>query len=72
MGGAVENMVRALAPEIAPRRINGVSPGMVDTPFFDEAKPDKLKPEDIAGAVIFALSQDPRAEVREVHVMPTA
>jgi NADP-dependent 3-hydroxy acid dehydrogenase YdfG len=49
-----------------------ISPGMVDTPFFDEAKPDKLKPEDIAGAVIFALSQDPRAEVREVHVMPTA
>ncbi|KZY42550.1 short-chain dehydrogenase [Roseovarius sp. HI0049] len=48
-----------------------ISPGMVDTPFFDEAKPDKLKPEDIAGAVMFALSQDPRAEVREVHVMPT-
>lgn len=48
-----------------------ISPGMVDTPFFDEAKPDKLKPEDIAGAVMFALEQDPRAEVREVHVMPT-
>lgn len=48
-----------------------ISPGMVDTPFFDEAKPDKLKPEDIAGAVMFALSQDARAEVREVHVMPT-
>ncbi len=48
-----------------------ISPGMVDTPFFDEAKPDKLKPEDVAGAVMFALQQDPRAEVREVHVMPT-
>ncbi|MEQ8896377.1 MAG: SDR family NAD(P)-dependent oxidoreductase [Roseovarius sp.] len=48
-----------------------ISPGMVDTPFFDEAKPDKLKPEDVAGAVMFALGQDPRAEVREVHVMPT-
>ncbi|MEQ8291535.1 MAG: SDR family oxidoreductase [Roseovarius sp.] len=48
-----------------------ISPGMVDTPFFDEAKPDKLKPEDVAGAVMFALSQGPRAEVREVHVMPT-
>ena len=34
VGGAVENMVRALAPEIAPRRINGVSPGIVDTPMF--------------------------------------
>lgn len=48
-----------------------ISPGMVDTPFFDEAKPNKLKPEDVAGAVMFALEQDARAEVREVHVMPT-
>ena len=48
-----------------------ISPGTVDTPFFDEAKPDKLQPEDVAGAVMFALEQDPRAEVREVYVMPT-
>jgi NAD(P)-dependent dehydrogenase (short-subunit alcohol dehydrogenase family) len=34
VGGAVENMVRALAPEIAPRRINAVSPGIIDTPMF--------------------------------------
>ncbi|HBR40725.1 MAG TPA: short-chain dehydrogenase, partial [Sulfitobacter pontiacus] len=32
-----------------------VSPGMVDTAFFDEAKPDKLKPEDVASAVMHAL-----------------
>jgi len=44
---------------------------MVDTPFFDEAKPDKLQPEDVAVAEMFALNQDPRAEVREVHIMPT-
>ncbi|MEQ9258701.1 MAG: SDR family oxidoreductase [Roseovarius sp.] len=53
-------------------RCTVISPGMVDTPFFDEAKPDKLQPEDVAGAVMFALGQDPRAEVREIHVMPTA
>jgi NADP-dependent 3-hydroxy acid dehydrogenase YdfG len=52
-------------------RCTVISPGMVDTPFFDEAKPDKLQPEDVAAAVMFALSQNPRAEVREVHVMPT-
>ncbi|WP_209427193.1 SDR family NAD(P)-dependent oxidoreductase [Pararhodobacter sp. SW119] len=51
-------------------RCTVISPGMVDTPFFDEAKPDKLQPEDVAAAVMFALSQDPRAEVREVHLMP--
>ena len=47
-----------------------IAPGMVDTPFFDEAKPDKLKPEDIADAVLYALTADPRACVREVFVMP--
>jgi NADP-dependent 3-hydroxy acid dehydrogenase YdfG len=53
-------------------RCTVISPGMVDTPFFDEAKPDKLKPEDVAAAVVFALSQPARADVREVHLMPTA
>lgn len=47
-----------------------IAPGMVDTPFFDEPKPDKLKPEDIAEAVMFALSQPDRANVLEIAVMP--
>ncbi len=33
VGGAVEAMVRAVAPEIAPRRLNVVSPGQIDTPM---------------------------------------
>ncbi|MEZ5661179.1 MAG: SDR family oxidoreductase [Burkholderiaceae bacterium] len=33
VGGAVEALVRAIAPEIAPRRINVVSPGFIDTPM---------------------------------------
>jgi NAD(P)-dependent dehydrogenase (short-subunit alcohol dehydrogenase family) len=33
VGGAVEAMVRSLAKEIAPRRINVVSPGVIDTPM---------------------------------------
>jgi NADP-dependent 3-hydroxy acid dehydrogenase YdfG len=52
-------------------RCTVISPGMVDTPFFSEPKPDKIKPEDVADAVLFALSQNPRAEIREVHIMPT-
>jgi NADP-dependent 3-hydroxy acid dehydrogenase YdfG len=52
-------------------RCTVISPGMVDTPFFDEPKPDKIQPDDIARAVVYALEQDPRAEVREVHIMPT-
>jgi len=47
-----------------------ITPGMVDTPFFDSPKPDKLKPEDVADAVMFALNADARADVREVHLMP--
>ncbi len=52
-------------------RCTVISPGMVNTGFFDEPKPDKLQPEDIASAVMFALGQDRRADVREIHVMPT-
>jgi NADP-dependent 3-hydroxy acid dehydrogenase YdfG len=48
-----------------------IAPGMVDTPFFSEPKPDKLQPEDIANAVIFALSQPERASISEITVMPT-
>ena len=33
VGGAVEVLVRAIAPEIAPKRINIVSPGVIDTPM---------------------------------------
>ncbi|MEM6707686.1 MAG: SDR family oxidoreductase [Pseudomonadota bacterium] len=36
VGGAVEQLVRALAAEIAPKRINVVSPGLIDTPMFGD------------------------------------
>ena len=52
-------------------RCTVIAPGMVDTPFFDEGKPDKLKPEDIAEAVMYALHANKRANVQEVFVMPT-
>lgn len=48
-----------------------LSPGMVDTPFFDTPKPTKLKPEDIADAAMFAVLAPTRANVREVFITPT-
>ncbi|MBK1888242.1 MULTISPECIES: SDR family oxidoreductase [Marinobacter] len=52
-------------------RCTTICPGMVNTPFFDEAKPDKLDPSDIADAVVYAISADPRCDVREITLMPT-
>ena len=51
-------------------RCTVISPGMVDTPFFDEPKPGKIQPEDVANAVVFALEQPDTAAVREIHIMP--
>lgn len=34
LNGAVEALVRPLAAELAPIRVNGISPGMVDTPWW--------------------------------------
>ena len=43
VGGAVEQFVRAVAAEIAPRRINVVSPGVIDTPMFGPDSEQKEK-----------------------------
>jgi len=51
-------------------RCTVIAPGMVNTPFFDEPKPDKLDPRDVADAVLYAMNADPRNSVREVYVMP--
>lgn len=52
-------------------RVTLIEPGMVDTPFFDEPKPDVLKAEDVARTVIFALSQPRHVDVHELMVLPT-
>ena len=68
----VQGFAGNLAEEM--REWNGrctvITPGMVDTPFFDEGKPTKLQPEDIADAVVFALQQRDTSCVREIHLMP--
>ena len=54
-------------------RVTLIEPGMVDTPFFDE-KPEMeaLHAEDIANAVMYAVSQPPHVDVNEILIRPTA
>lgn len=51
-------------------RVTNINPGMVDTPFFDEAKPDALKPENVADAVMFALNQPAGVAVPSLQIYP--
>lgn len=51
-------------------RCTVISPGMVDTEFFDEADSSRLHPSDVADAVMHALTAPGRADVREIHIMP--
>jgi NADP-dependent 3-hydroxy acid dehydrogenase YdfG len=49
-----------------------ISPGAVDTPFFDNPSEGRLEPDDIARAVMYALAQPPHVDVNEVLIRPTA
>jgi NADP-dependent 3-hydroxy acid dehydrogenase YdfG len=54
-------------------RVTLIEPGMTDTPFFEKVPSDApLKDEDIARAVIYAISQPPHVDVNEILIRPTA
>ena len=53
-------------------RVTLIEPGMTDTPFFDNRPPDPLQPDDIARAVMWAVSQPPHVDVNEILIRPTA
>ena len=71
VGGAVENLARCLAVEMAPVRVNVVSPGTIDTAMFDwmgEARDERLdamtaghlikragRPEEVAEGILFVM-----------------
>ena len=74
VGAAVEQLVRSVAPEIAPKRINVVSPGSIDTPInplegaardeaYANATAGNLIPRageagEVAQAIVFAIQND--------------
>jgi NADP-dependent 3-hydroxy acid dehydrogenase YdfG len=53
-------------------RVTVIEPGMVDTPFFDNPVSGALEPDDVARAVMFAVSQPPHVDVNEILVRPTS
>ena len=74
VGGAVEAFARGIAPEIAPKRINVVSPGIIDTPMSPlqgKEREDYYKnttnnnlipragtPDEVATGIIFAIENE--------------
>lgn len=72
---AVHAMAESLRQELDGTgvRVTVIAPGMVDTPFFAQGPPDEsLEADDVARAVLFALSQPPHVDVNEILVRPTA
>jgi NADP-dependent 3-hydroxy acid dehydrogenase YdfG len=53
-------------------RVTLIEPGMVDTPFFENRVSNALHPDDVARAVMYAVSQPPHVDVNEILVRPTA
>src|SRR5437764_8672778 len=51
-------------------RVTLIEPGMVDTPFFENKPTNALEPDDIAAAVLYAVSQPARVDVNEILVRP--
>ncbi|NTV92150.1 MAG: SDR family oxidoreductase [Chlorobiaceae bacterium] len=73
---AVTGMAHAIRNEMAGTgvRVTLVEPGVVDTPFWDNLqKPGtpELQPDDIARAVIFAITQPPHVDINDLLIRPT-
>jgi NADP-dependent 3-hydroxy acid dehydrogenase YdfG len=69
---AVTAMGESLRQEIAETDIKMtlIEPGAVDTPFFDNRPSGALEADDIARAVMFALTQPPNVDVNEILIRP--
>jgi NADP-dependent 3-hydroxy acid dehydrogenase YdfG len=72
---AVTAMAEALRQDLNDTgvRVTSIEPGMVDTPFFDNGAPgEALQADDIARAIMYAVSQPPHVDVNEILIRPTA
>jgi NADP-dependent 3-hydroxy acid dehydrogenase YdfG len=52
-------------------RVTLIEPGVTDTPFFDTQPAIALHPEDLARAVMYAVSQPAHVDVGELLLRPT-
>lgn len=83
---ATDTLIEGLRLELAQRhiRVSTVTPGLVDTPIyskvggFERARkkltdqiPDWLKPEDVAAAILFVLTQPAHVNIPDVVITPT-
>ncbi|MEM8756094.1 MAG: SDR family oxidoreductase [Pseudomonadota bacterium] len=74
--GATKWFIRGYADNLgaelgdAGGRVTCINPGMTDTPFFDEAKPDALRPDDVARAFIYAIEQPEHVRVPSIQIYP--
>jgi NADP-dependent 3-hydroxy acid dehydrogenase YdfG len=53
-------------------RVTLIEPGMVDTEFFDRRPQNALEDDDIARAVLYAISQPEHVDVNEILVRPAS
>jgi NADP-dependent 3-hydroxy acid dehydrogenase YdfG len=53
-------------------RVTSIEPGMVDTPFFDNPVANALEPDDIARAIMYAVSQPAHVDVNEILIRPVS
>jgi NADP-dependent 3-hydroxy acid dehydrogenase YdfG len=69
---AVTGMGQSLRGELEGTgvRVTLIEPGMVDTPFFDNRPQGALVDDDIANAVMYAVSQPAHVDVSEVLIRP--
>jgi NADP-dependent 3-hydroxy acid dehydrogenase YdfG len=69
---AVTAMGEALRQEVADTdiKVTLIEPGMVDTPFFNNRPSGALEADDVARAVMFALTQPPHVDVNELLIRP--
>jgi NADP-dependent 3-hydroxy acid dehydrogenase YdfG len=69
---AVTSMGEGLRQEVTETdiKVTLIEPGMVDTPFFENPVSGALEADDIARAVMFALTQPPHVDVNEILVRP--
>jgi NADP-dependent 3-hydroxy acid dehydrogenase YdfG len=69
---AVTAMGEGLRQEVSDTgiKVTLIEPGMVDTPFFDSPVEAALQAEDVARAVMYALSEPAHVDINEILLRP--